>query len=162
LYAPSIIGVLASAVSAAGTTVTVSAAAATELVRRIGATGTIRLVGPPTAGGTVATFTETYSAVNTSTGAITCSGLDADLIAGSFLCANDGTYLPKSYINSGYGLTLFTNSADATSTVEWPLVPYREFVDVNQIVNYPSDSSLKTWVKTQLKAAGAFTFSDDF
>lgn len=58
-----------------GTTVTTSAAVATELVRRIGTSGTLKLIGPPTASGTVRTQTLTYSGANTSTGAITVTAL---------------------------------------------------------------------------------------
>ena len=53
------------------TTITTDVNTAAELVRRIGATGTFKLTGPPTAGGAVVTQTVTFSAVNTSTGAIT-------------------------------------------------------------------------------------------
>ena len=36
-------------------------------------------------------------------------------------------------------------------------------IDASQIINYPSDSSLKAWVKAQLRENGVgFTFDDDF
>lgn len=53
-YAPSILGALTVAGTAAGATITVPAAVGTELDRRIGAGGIFYVVGPPTDGGVVA------------------------------------------------------------------------------------------------------------
>jgi hypothetical protein len=166
LYAPSIIGTLTGAAAAAATTVNVSAAAATEIVRRIGTTGTLRFVGPPTAGGVVATFTETYSAVNTTTGAITVSALDAALIQGSFVCADDGTYLPITFIpdeQTGWGIKV-TDQDGTNLSVPLPLVPVMGIVTSSQLVNWPSDTSLQKWVKDQLNGSGLghFTFDDGY
>lgn len=161
LYAPCVIGTLAGAVSATGVTVTVSAASATELVRRVGATGTLRLVGPPTAAGVVATFTETYSAVNTTTGAITVSALNADLVAGSFVCADDGSYLPITFVDDGYGLLVTDNDGDDV-TAQLPRVPIAGVVELSALLPTPSDASLKAWIISNLNASagGQFVFAD--
>jgi hypothetical protein len=74
-WANSVLGETSGALTNSGTTITVSAASAVEIVRRIGATGTLSVTGPPTAAGTVRTLTATYSAVNTTTGAITITAL---------------------------------------------------------------------------------------
>ncbi len=74
-YAPSILGVVAAAIGGGQTSITVPAAVATELVRRVGATGTFNLTGAAASGGTARTKTATYSAVNTTTGAITITAL---------------------------------------------------------------------------------------
>jgi hypothetical protein len=74
-WAPSILGVTTNAEAATSTTIETSAATALELSRRVGTTGTFKLTGPPAAAGTVRTLTATYSAVNTSTGAITVTAL---------------------------------------------------------------------------------------
>ena len=76
-YAPSLIGVLTVAAAAAATSLTVTLATATEIVRRIGTTGTFKLTAPPAAAGTVATQVVTFSAVNISTGVITCTAIAA-------------------------------------------------------------------------------------
>lgn len=159
-YAPSILGVTAGAIIATATSVTVSAASAVEIVRRIGSTGTLRFVGPPTAAGTVATFTETYSAVNTTTGVITISGADAALVAGSLVCADDGSYLPVTLVSDGYGILIPTDDSD----VSFPRLLVGGKLDVSKIQNFPADASLKTWVRTNLSSAsgGKFTFSDQF
>jgi hypothetical protein len=157
-YANSVIGVSTGAIIATATEISVSAAAAAEIVRRIGATGTLRFVGPPTAAGTVATFTETYSAVNTSTGAITIAAADAALVAGSLVCANDGSYLPLTVVPDGYGLLIPEDS----SHTEWPLVPIAGVIDFPQLLPAVTDASLKTWIRTNLStvSGGKFTFSD--
>jgi hypothetical protein len=75
-WAPSVIGVTkTSALTSTGTSVTINAAQAVELARRVGSTGTFKLTGPPVASGTVRTLTATYSAINTTTGAVTITAL---------------------------------------------------------------------------------------
>ena len=76
---------------AAATSLTVAPAVAVEIVRRIGTSGTFKLTGPPAAAGTVATQTVTFSAVNTTTGVITCSAISAAAVAGSFVQPTDGS-----------------------------------------------------------------------
>lgn len=162
MFAPSVIGVLQGAKSATDTAVTVTAAQAVELVRRVGSTGTIRFVGPPSAAGTVATFTETYSAVNTTTGVITCSGLDADLIAGSFVCANDGTYLPLTFVYDGYGIKV-TDVDGSSISVPFAQMPVLACViSANLLPVWPSDTSLQSWIFEKLNLHGKFVRDDGF
>lgn len=156
-YANCFFGVLQGAVSATGTSVTLTAAQAVELVRRVGSTGTLRFVGPPAAAGTVATFTETYSAVNTTTGVVTVSALDADLIAGALVAANDGSYLPLSFLPDGWETPL-PDSGD----LPLPFFPIGGMVDDANLLPWPSDTSLRQWVRDQLNAAGKFEFAGKF
>jgi len=162
LYAPSILGVLQGAVSATDTTFSVSVAQAVEIDRRIGQTGTLTLVGPPTAGGTVATFTETFTVVDTTTGAITCSALDADLIAGSFVGHNDGSQIPRTFIDDSFGEKV--TDVDGTSIdVQFPLLPLTGIIDSSQILPvWPSDTSLQQWIVDQLNAYGEYQFDHQF
>lgn len=162
-YAPSVIGALTQAEAAAATSVTVLAAQAVELVRRVGTTGTVRFVGPPSAAGVVATFTETYSAVNTATGVITVSGLDAALIAGSFLADNDGSYLPVSFIPDGTGIKV-TDHNGLDQDEPFPRLPVWGIITPSQLIPWPTDTSLQAWVRTNLStaSAGKFTFDDQY
>lgn len=161
-YAPSILGVLAADAAGSATSVTVAAAQAAEIVRRVGATGTLRFVGPPTAGGTVATFTETYSAVNTSTGAITCSALDAALKAGSLVCADDGTYLPRIIQGKEDGLKVTDQDGVDFDTYLADAI-IGGLVDFSQLIEASSEASVQAWIKAQLRAYGlAYSFDDDF
>jgi len=163
-YAPSVIGVLTQAEIATATSVTVSAAQAVELVRRVGSTGTLRFVGPPTANGTVATFTETYSAVNTGNGVVTVSALDAALVAGSFLVANDGSQIPVTFIPDGYGVKA-TDIDGLNLDVPFPAMPIAGVITVEQFLPvWPTDTSLQAWIRTNLStlSGGKFVFSDQF
>lgn len=162
-YAPSILGIMTQAQVATDTSVTVSAAQAVEIVRRVGSTGTLRFVGPPTAAGTVATFTETYSAVNTTTGVITVSGLDADLIAGSFVCANDGTYLPLMPIPDGYGIKATDTDGTTSLDVPFPVTPIAGVIDSSLILPaWPSDTSLQDWIRDKMNLYGKFVFDHGY
>ncbi len=274
-YANSVFGLSSGALTGTGTTLTVSAAAAVEIVRRIGTTGTLKLTGPPTAGGTVRTLTVTYSAVNTSTGAITITALgvnevqtvnlvtaatggsvrlivqkpdgtyaltpaaawsatDATLlsnlntaldtatgvvggIVATAIAATDTdlgvvlTYSGTGYAGQSWALaqvhTLFTSNTGAnvvrTTTgvdgrfvtlslvqptdgsetiatvipdgygfpvpdddadIEFPMIPVAGTLDVAQIIDYPSDASLKAYVRQSLStvSGGKWIFSDQF
>lgn len=160
-WAPSILGVTQGAYTSGGTTLTVTVAQAVEIARRVGSsgTGTLNAIGPPTAGGTVAKTAITFSAVNTSNGQITVTSLGVDKIAGTFITAADGTETPKSFIGPGMGILC---DADGRA-IPWPNIPFAGVVQVDWIVNYPTDSSLKTWLKAALSTtAGAkFVFSDE-
>jgi len=169
-FAPSIIGVLASAYDKDGSydeVMTVSAATATEIVRRIGSTGDFKLTGPPSAAGTVATETVTYSAVNTTTGVITVTAAAADYIAGSFVQPEDGSETPLCLVASGYPLKV-TDDNDADIDIDFAKMLIGGRLDASQIINYPSDTSLETWIKGNLNGTGntvkgraPFSFDDD-
>lgn len=161
-YAPSILGVLQSAYTSGGTAITVSAAQAAEIVRRVGASGNLIVIGPPAAGGTVATITKAFSAVNTTTGVITIANIGANMIAGSLVCTDDGTADPVTLIIDEYGIKA-TDEDAANIDVPFPTFAVAGMIDASQIRDYPSDSSLKAWVKSKLRANGyGFIFDDDF
>lgn len=100
LYAPSILGTLTVAGTAAGATITVASAVGTELDRRIAAGGLFKVVGPPTVGGTVAVLnTLSYSgqvagvitlAANVAVAEVQTSTLDALMTAGTFTMTYKG------------------------------------------------------------------------
>lgn len=158
-YAPSIMGVTTVAVAIGDTTITVGAATAVELNRRIGSSGTFKLTGPPAASGVVATETITYSAVNTTTGVITCTATVNAFVAGSFVRPTDGSEVPLSFIPDGYGLKV--TDIDGTSVdTEFPQVPVAGVLDASQLRNWPSDTSLQAWLTSQLShsSGGKFVF----
>ena len=160
LYAPSILGVTTAAYDADGstnTTLSVSAATATYLVSRVGSSGTFKLTGPPSSAGTVATQTITYSAVNTTTGAITISAGSADAISGSFIQPTDGSETIKGLIGNGQPVRV-TDADDTDIDVELEKLVIGGQIDSSQIVNYPSDTSLITWVEDALQECGLFVF----
>lgn len=166
-WAPAILGVLAAAYTGVGTSQTslnVGTAAATEIVRRIGTSGTFKLTGPPSAAGTVATTTITFSAVNTSTGIVTITDPNVNAIAGSFIQPTDGSEVPTALLDDGDPIVVvdrFDNDVDVEAAgrllIGGP-------IDSSQIINWPSDTSLITWLKANLndpdRHGALFVFDD--
>jgi len=161
LYANSIIGVTQGAYTSGGTTLTVTAAQAAEIVRRIGTSGSLKAIGPPTAAGTVATTSVTYSAVNTTTGVITVTSLGVDKIAGTFITDTDGSQAPVTFIPDGYPIPV-SDAGGTRLTVQMPEVPVAGILDPSQIVNWPSDTSLQAWITTALNNVGQYVFSTNY
>lgn len=157
-YATWGIGSLASAAAASATSFTVSTGEATEIVRRVGTSGTLRGIGPPTAAGTVANISITFSAVNTSTGVVTCSALSAALVAGSVI-AEPNYDTPITYVPESKGVLL---PEDGTSDVD-SRIPISALVDYDQLLPAPTDASLKTWIKQSMSTleGGKFAFDDN-
>jgi hypothetical protein len=161
-YAPSILGVLTVAAAASATSLTVSAATATEIVRRIGTSGTFKLTGPPAAAGTVATQTVTFSAVNTSTGVITCSATSAAVIIGSFIQPTDGSETPICLLGNRWGIKVTDMGGASTDVLEDQFL-IAGHVKTANVVNYPTDTSLIAWLKAAIRVnCPATTFDDSF
>ena len=170
-YAPSILGLTTgtnaqngTAYTSGGTSIAVAPATAVEIARRIGSSGTLTYVGPPSAAGTVAVLSSiSFSAINTSTGVITTSTLGANLVNGSLVCDTDGSHVPVTVIPDGYPVVV-TDETATSIDVMFKRIPIGGFLDTTKILNYPADSSTKTWVRTNLStvSGGKFTFSDVF
>jgi hypothetical protein len=163
-YAPAVLGLtgVLHDTSVVTTTMTLPAAVVTEISRRIGASGTFKVIGPPTAAGTVATETVTYSAIASAT-TITITATSADFAAGSIIAPTDGSETPRGIVDDGYGVKV-TDQDAASLDVPFSNLLVGGFVLAAQIVNYSSmDASVKTWLKAQLRANGlAWAFDDDF
>jgi hypothetical protein len=163
LYRPSIIGVTTVAydnTASINTTLTVGTATATE-ISRLGSSGTLTITGPPTAGGTVASATVTYSAVNTSTGVITISALSAAFISGSFIGPSDGAQTPLCLIGNGSPVRV-TDADSSSIDVELEKAVIGGVLDSSQILNWPSNAQLQAWVQDQLQESGLFVFDDKY
>lgn len=156
-YAPSILGVTTNAEAVGSTSIEAAAAVITELVRRCGASGTFTLVGPPSAAGVVASETVTYSAASGTT--ITVTAIVNAYIAGSYIMPTDGSQTPLTFIPDGYELKT-TDLDGASVNVDFPQVPVSGVVDASQLINWPSDASLRSWVINRLNdaPAGKFVF----
>ncbi len=165
-YRPSILGISQNAYTSGGTTITVTAAQAVEINRRIGASGNLTYIGPPSAAGTVAIISSVaYSAINTSTGAITVTSLGVNLIAGGFVCATDGTHLPLTFIPPGSGVDVFDQSLVTGIDVPFERMPIGGTIQSDQLLPaWPSDTSLQQWLCDQLSKSsqGKFTFSHPY
>lgn len=169
LFATSIIGQATSAFASNATTLITDAGTATELVRRLGSSGTFTLTGPPTAGGTVASSTVAYSAVNTTTGHITVTTTGVAYVSGSWIGPVDGTQL-------GGGSTVYTLLAeqngvkvvDILNTTRVNAYTNRLWtgggvINTAYIVNYPADVAMQAYLKAQIRiSVPNAVFSDDF
>lgn len=78
----------------------------------------------------------------------------------SLVQPTDGSETPRTVIPDGYGLVIPDTDAD----INFPMIPVAGTLDTAQIIDYPSDSALKTWLKQQLStlAGGKWIFSDEF
>lgn len=158
LYANSVIDTLGVASTASATSLTISAPGAVEVVRRIGPTGTFILRGPPTANGTIANETVTYSAVNVTTGVITCSAVTNAYVLGSLIQPTDGSQNILSFIPDGCGI-LVTDASNVRTTVQWPNVPIEGPITSTQLLPWPTDTSIQAYIAAALSnAAGGPQF----
>lgn len=157
-YANSVIGVTQGAYASGATSITVTPTEAAEIVRRVGATGNLLFIGPPTAGGTVATITQAFSAVNTTTGVITITSLGANLIAGAFVSDTDGSATPLTFTPDGWEIPL---PADGTDT---PLAqpPIEGNIDGSKLLPWPTDTALRAWIRSGLNSFGKFVFTEQY
>lgn len=166
LYAPAIVGATSASYTSGGTELTVSAAVATELDRLVGQSGTAELVaiGPPSAAGTVAVTAFDHSAINTTTGVITVTSLGVNKIAGTFIAVNDGRYTPLSVVPDDFPIAT-TDGSGTSIDVPYPRLPIGGvIVSANVLPVWPSDTSLRAWIRTNLSTAsyGKFVFDDAY
>lgn len=152
-YYPSILDVLTNAYSAGGTSLVISAAAASHIASRIGATGTLHIVGPPSAGGTLAEEDVTYSAISGTT--LTITALLNDYVAGSLLQPADGSEIIRSVIPDGSGINMFDTDNATAIAQPWPNLPIAGVITMaNLLPAWPSDTSLRRWITDMLCGGG--------
>ena len=129
-------------------------------------TGSVTFINGASAGtaytsaaGTVVTATVTYSAVNTTTGVVTCTNIGANKISGCLVCPTDGSETFKTFIPDGFGLNVF-NSSGSAADQPFPQFPTAGTIITANVLNYPSDTSLVAWFKLQFaaNAEGKFIF----
>jgi hypothetical protein len=161
LYAPSIIGLTQASYTSGGTSLTLTPAAAAELVRRNGPSGTFLTVGPPTAAGVVASTQTTYSAVNTTTGVVTVSSLGVNKVTKVVIALEDGTADPVTFLPDGYPIPV-TDASGTALNVQFPQIPVAGIVDTANLVDWPEDASLITYLQEKLSrlVGGKYVFSD--
>jgi hypothetical protein len=134
----------------AKTQMTVAAATAVEL-NRLASSGTFTLTGAPTATGTVAQQTITYSAVNVTTGVITVTAGSADAVAGSHIGPVDGAQTPVCVIGDGWGIKV-TDQDEASIDVPLQNGLVGGAIDSSQIVNWPpaANTTQILWLMSML------------
>jgi hypothetical protein len=158
----SIIGLTTGDAAAADTTLTVAAATATEVARLITlAAGNVslKLIGVSVASGTVNVTAVTASAASSTT--ITLTGaVGVIALTGAIVAPADGAQTPVQLQTKRYPVEV-TDFSGTSMDATLPLLKSGD-IDVSMIPNYSSlDTSVKAWVKANLKSAGILTFSDD-
>jgi len=79
----------------------------------------------------------------------------------SIIQPTDGSETPLSLIDDGSGMKV--TDMDGTEVDQpFPLALIGGSIVAANIINYPTDASLRTWLKAQLRAVGKFVFDDDF
>lgn len=166
-YRPSIIGLTDGAItSGTKTSVTVDAVVATEVARLITVAGgnvSLKLVGPPSAAGTVAVTAITCTAASGTT--LTVSSVSIpNLVDNSLVVPADGSEYPRTVLIDPFGVDVL--ASDGTTNVNQPLsgVLRKAALITSSIPYYTGlDASTITWIKTQLNVTsnGSFQFDDD-
>ncbi|MBA4187583.1 MAG: hypothetical protein C0467_06145 [Planctomycetaceae bacterium] len=83
------------------------------------------------------------------------TAVDGRFVVGSFVQPTDGSESPRSTTPSGSGIQMAAaNAAD----VDFPQIPYSGLFDSDQIIDWPTDAGLQTWLMNQLNTAGRFEF----
>lgn len=156
-YGASILGVTTNAEAVGSVAIEAAAAVVTELLRRVGASGTFKLIGPPVAGGPLAIETVTYSSAATTI--IVCTAIVNAFVAGSFICPTDGSEAPLTVVPDGFGIKV-TDTDAADLDVQFPEFPIGGVLESSQIINWPSDTALRSYIVGNMNqgAGGQFIF----
>lgn len=157
-----ILGLNTVAVASGDSTVTCNGVVGTEVARIIAANGAtaLKLVGPPTAAGTVATVSATANS-STSTVITLSATAGTALAAGSLICIGDGSHTPVEVFDpSSDGMGMVLNSGTAIDqAMPWHL-KVASLVAAN-LINFVADdfgtavdTSVTAWIKAAFVTAG--------
>jgi len=110
---------------------------------------TLITAGPLSTGGTISVTRTT-------------AGASGAFVAGSFIQPVDGSENPLSFVGEVDGGILVTDLFGNNIVVPYPRLPVAGEVDAYQLVNWPADTSLQTWLMNQLSTAsgGKFVWGD--
>jgi hypothetical protein len=87
----------------------------------------------------------------------TTTGVDGRFVAGSFVGQADGSETPRTFVPDGTGILIPDDSGD----VYFEHIPTEGDVDSSQIIEWPSDTSLRQWIVDSLNAVGYGRFTFD-
>lgn len=88
----------------------------------------------------------------------TTTGVDGRFEAGSFIGGTDGSQTPVSFIPPGWGEMIDEDGNDLPLSY----LPMSGELDGSNLLPWPSDTSLKAYVRSSLKAVGPYTFTEVF
>jgi hypothetical protein len=125
-------------------------------------------VGPATAGGTVnvqaVTMTNCAATGDGTTYTITLyAGLSYALVTNSLVMPADGSQTIRTFVDNETGIRVTDGGGNGMDVPLWHIPFAGGIVIASNIVNYPADAALQTWVKAQLNSVGLqFGFSDNY
>jgi len=97
----------------------------------------------------------------TATVTTTTAGVDGRMIAGAYVQPTDGSETIKTIIPNGYEVWV-VNVDGVNTDVDFQNLLIGGLIKSDTLINWPSDASLKAYVKAALKAFGPnFAFTDD-
>ena len=155
-YRNSIIGLTTG--STTSTTVTASTATVSEVARLIGIAGgpvSLTIVGPPTVAGTVASAT--VSATAASGTSITLASNSTTYITGSLLMPADGSQTILGILADDQNVALINDVFDRIDAQTNRIAYAGGTLNTAMIPNYPTDTSLITWIQGQIGTAFAYS-----
>lgn len=93
----------------------------------------------------------------------TTAGASGAFVAGSLVGDNDGSQIPLTLIPDGYGIRVVDENF-ASVTVPFAEFPVAGVITPTQIINWPADTGLQSFIKNALSSAslGKFVFSDGY
>lgn len=106
--------------------------------------------------GTMPTSSTTWNSIRTTT------GVDGRFVTGSLIQPVDGSETPLSFLPDwDAGIKVTDDLGASVATIDFPKMPTAGEVDASQLVNFPADTSTRTWLEGQLSNAygGKFTFA---
>lgn len=143
---------------AGGIVATAIAATDTDLgmVLTFSGTGYAGLTGPTSGGSWPLTEVHTLFTSNTGANVVrTTAGVSGAFVSGSLVQPTDGSETILSFIPDSWGEYI----DEAGSDQPFPRVPSGGFITDSQLVPWPADTSLRTYIRTALKAVGTYEFT---
>lgn len=167
-YIPSVLGITKNNESTTGSDVEVELTedGMSYVIDELVGTGSdITIVGPPSAGGTVATESISVSAIDKTANSIDIN-ISSDFAEGSLICFEDadGDICPPVTIFADEWGIKVTDENGSDIDVAMPHVLVAGMIDASQIIGYSDmDSAVQEWVKSKLREnAMGFVFDDDY
>lgn len=87
----------------------------------------------------------------------TAIGVDGRFVTGSLIQPTDGSQTIKTFIPDGYPVKV-VDTLLADRDVQLDRYPIGGVIDSSQLINWPADASLRTWVVDALNLVGNFEF----
>jgi hypothetical protein len=127
-------------------------------------TGYAGTSGPTTGGAWPLVSVHTLFTSNTGSNTVrTTAGVDGRFVTSSLIQPTDGSETPLTFLPDGFPLQV-VDALGVSQDQSFPLMPVGGVVDPANLVNWPADTSLRTYLRQALStlAGGKYVFADLF